>query len=73
MPGSHGALTKAGKVRNQTPKVPCTGINSKKKKIPRIRNRENYKKRVIKLNYAGQPDSMGAQKHQRRVRATNRE
>lgn len=68
MPGSHGALTKAGKVRGQTPDVPCTGVNSKPKKIPRVRNRDNYVKRVIKRQYGGQPDSMGAQKHKRRMR-----
>jgi len=68
MPGSHGALTKAGKVRGQTPKVSRTGINAQKKKIPRIRNRDNYLKRVIRHNYAGQANSMGAQKHSRKVR-----
>ncbi|MBD3354248.1 MAG: 30S ribosomal protein S30 [Candidatus Lokiarchaeota archaeon] len=72
MPGSHGALTKAGKVRQQTPKVPRTGVNARKKKIPRVRNRENYIKRVVKKRYAGQPDSRGAQKHKRRVRRRSR-
>jgi small subunit ribosomal protein S30e len=66
MPGSHGSLTKAGKVRGQTPQVSKTGINSKNKKIPRIRNRENYIKRILKLKYAGQANSMGAQKHNRK-------
>ncbi|MHA1197560.1 MAG: 30S ribosomal protein S30e [Promethearchaeota archaeon] len=28
MPGSHGSLTKAGKVRQQTPKVERTGVNA---------------------------------------------
>ncbi|MFX0135047.1 MAG: 30S ribosomal protein S30e [Candidatus Hodarchaeota archaeon] len=51
MPGSHGSLTKAGKVRAQTPKV-----ESKKspKPIPRIRNKRNYIKRIIQGQKAGQ-------------------
>ena len=72
MPGSHGALTKAGKVRGQTPKVPRTGVNAKNKKIPRIRNRDNYVKRVVKKQYAGQSSSMGAQKHQRKMKSMAR-
>lgn len=55
MPGSHGSLTKAGKVRSQTPKV-----ESKQgpKPIPRIRNKRNYMKRVIKGIRVGQ-EKMG--------------
>ncbi len=68
MPGSHGSITKAGKVRDNTPKVECTGVNSRPKDIPRIRNRKNYKKRVEKEMYGGQPNSMGAQKFERRKR-----
>ena len=51
MPGSHGSLTKAGKVRSQTPKV-----KSKKspKPIPRIRNKRNYINRIIKGKRSGQ-------------------
>ncbi len=67
MPGSHGSLTKAGKVRGQTPQVDKTGVNSKNKKIPRVRNRNNYTKRILKHKYAGQATSMGAQKHNRKV------
>lgn len=38
---THGSLTKAGKVRNQTPKV----ASNKKKNIgPRRRNHRNYQK-----------------------------
>lgn len=62
MPGSHGSLTKAGKVKTQTPKVVRRGINSRPKKIPRIRYRENYKKRIIKNIYGGQTDSIGAKR-----------
>ena len=42
---SHGSLTKAGKVRNQTPKIPPKG---KKNKPPRIKNRIEYIVRVAK-------------------------
>jgi small subunit ribosomal protein S30e len=65
MPGSHGSLTKAGKVRQATPKVPRTGINSHSKKCPRIRNRKLYIKRVIQNKFGGQANSMSAQKHNR--------
>jgi len=40
---SHGSLTKAGKVRNQTPKLPK---KEKHKEVPRLRNRLEYEKRV---------------------------
>lgn len=51
MPGSHGSLTKAGKVRSQTPKVPR---KERLPVIPRIRNRRNYVKRVILSKPVGQ-------------------
>jgi len=41
---SHGSITKAGKVRSQTPKIeakPRKGI------IPRLRNRYNFIKRIV--------------------------
>ena len=44
MPGSHGSLAKAGKVRNQTPKVDA---KVRRSPIPRIRNKKNYIKRVL--------------------------
>lgn len=44
MAGSHGSLAKAGKVRNQTPKVEGRERHTP---IPRVRNRRNYLKRVI--------------------------
>ncbi len=62
MPGSHGSLTKAGKVRQQTPRVARTGVNSKKKKPPRMRYREIYNKRIVKEIYGGQTDSLGAKR-----------
>lgn len=42
---SHGSLTKAGKVRSQTPKIPG---KQKKNKCPRVRNRKEYFKRLTK-------------------------
>ena len=62
MPGSHGSLTKAGKVKMQTPKVDRTGVNAVKKKPPRMRFREIYKKRVLEGKYGGQTDSLGAKR-----------
>jgi len=62
MPGSHGSLTKAGKVRQQTPKIKRTGVNSKKKKSPRRRYRELYKLRITDGKYGGQQDSLGAKR-----------
>lgn len=41
---SHGSLTKAGKVRSQTPKIPP---KPKKNKPPRVRNRVEYVRRFI--------------------------
>ncbi|MGQ4833232.1 MAG: 30S ribosomal protein S30e [Candidatus Asgardarchaeia archaeon] len=52
MPGSHGSLTKAGKVRSQTPKVEGKPHIHP---IPRVRNKRNYIKRVILGKKVGQP------------------
>lgn len=62
MPGSHGSLTKAGKVKQQTPKIERTGVNSRKKKPPRMRFRHLYIQRVEKGIYGGQKDSLGAKR-----------
>ncbi|WXG41142.1 MAG: 30S ribosomal protein S30e [Candidatus Freyarchaeum deiterrae] len=51
MPGSHGSLTKAGKVRSQTPKVEH---KQRRMPIPRIRNKRNYVKRIVNERIAGQ-------------------
>ncbi|MHA1229297.1 MAG: 30S ribosomal protein S30e [Candidatus Helarchaeota archaeon] len=51
MPGSHGSLTKAGKVRSQTPKVES---HRPPKLMPRLRNRRNYVRRVILKKEIGQ-------------------
>ncbi|MCE4619934.1 MAG: 30S ribosomal protein S30e [Desulfurococcales archaeon] len=38
---THGSMTKAGKVRKQTPKIPA---KPRKNPPPRLRNRVKYKK-----------------------------
>ena len=48
---THGSLTKAGKVRMQTPKIPA---REKKSPIPKHRNKRNYEKRVILRRTPGQ-------------------
>jgi len=48
---THGSLSKAGKVRGQTPKIAPI---EKKKPAPRIRSRRNYEKRIILQRKAGQ-------------------
>ena len=48
---THGSLTKAGKVRGQTPKVEgrkITGTNSK------LRNKSNFRKRFVLTRVPGQ-------------------
>ncbi|MFX0140018.1 MAG: 30S ribosomal protein S30e [Candidatus Hodarchaeota archaeon] len=64
MPGSHGSLTKAGKVKMQTPKIERTGVNANKKKPPRMRLRELYVERFVKGRFGGQQDSLGAKRSQ---------
>ena len=64
MPGSHGSLTKAGKVKMQTPKIERSGVNSRKKKSPRMRYRDLYKARFVNGRFGGQQDSIGAKRSQ---------
>ena len=52
MAGSHGSLAKAGKVRNQTPKVEARERHTP---IPRIRNKKNYVKRVLEAKTSRKP------------------
>jgi len=52
MVGSHGSLTKAGKVKGQTPRVESRKIPHP---IPRIRYRRAYIKQILKGKKAGQP------------------
>ncbi len=42
---THGSLTKAGKVRAQTPNVEST--NTEGSPIPRVKNRINYLRRIV--------------------------
>jgi small subunit ribosomal protein S30e len=48
---THGSLSKAGKVRSQTPKIQAT---EKTKLGPRFRNKRNYEKRIMLQRKAGQ-------------------
>ncbi|UCH31021.1 MAG: 30S ribosomal protein S30e [Candidatus Bathyarchaeota archaeon] len=48
---THGSLSKAGKVRGQTPKIEAT---RKKSVIPRRRAKRNFEKRIILQRKAGQ-------------------
>ena len=41
---THGSVTLAGKVRSVTPKMEK---NQRKAAIPRLRNRSNYRKRLV--------------------------
>ena len=41
---SHGSITKAGKVRSQTPKIPP---KPRKNLAPRVRNRKEYIRRML--------------------------
>ena len=51
---THGSVQKAGKVRNQTPKVEQKHHLSRN---PRLRNKHNYNKRYVKGIPTGQPSS----------------
>jgi small subunit ribosomal protein S30e len=48
---THGSLSKAGKVRGQTPKIEPT---VKRTQTPKLRNRRNYEKRIILQKKPGQ-------------------
>lgn len=48
---THGSLSKAGKVRGQTPKIQAT---EKTSPSPRSRNKRNYEKRVMLQRKSGQ-------------------
>jgi small subunit ribosomal protein S30e len=48
---THGSLTKAGKVRSQTPKLEA---KPKASKIPKVRNKRTYDKRFILKRKPGQ-------------------
>lgn len=44
---THGSMTKAGKVRNQTPKI---APQPKKNPIPKARNQHNYVKKFVQVH-----------------------
>ncbi|MGE5533669.1 MAG: 30S ribosomal protein S30e [Ignavibacteria bacterium] len=48
---THGSLSKAGKVRSQTPKITA---QERTAPSPKSRTRRNYEKRVILQRKAGQ-------------------
>ncbi|NLE04706.1 MAG: 30S ribosomal protein S30e [Crenarchaeota archaeon] len=48
---THGSLSKAGKVRSQTPKVEATPKTSPS---PKVKSRRNYEKRVVLERKPGQ-------------------
>ncbi len=48
---THGSLTKAGKVRNQTPKLPHREVTSHP---PRVSNKLNFRKRFTLRRKPGQ-------------------
>ncbi|MCK4425051.1 30S ribosomal protein S30e [Candidatus Bathyarchaeota archaeon] len=62
---SHGALSKAGKVRSMTPK-----IESKKRRssIPRVSNRKLYYKRFVLDRNSGQYKPNDRRRRRRRRR-----
>jgi small subunit ribosomal protein S30e len=48
---THGSLSKAGKVRAQTPKIDA---EERTKLSPKTRSRRNYQKRIVLQRKAGQ-------------------
>jgi small subunit ribosomal protein S30e len=58
---THGSLTKAGKVRGQTPKIQGKPRSSK---ISRLRNKDNFVKRFEKKRLPGQkkPERRGGRR-----------
>ena len=63
MPGSHGSLTKAGKVRSQTRKVPS---RRGPKTISRRRLRQIYRQRVVHDFPVGQFKAIDTRRHRKR-------
>jgi len=56
---THGSLTKAGKVRSQTPKIAPI---EKKRPIPRVKTYQTYSKRLILGRKSGQNWPGGTQR-----------
>jgi len=49
----HGSVSKAGKVRMQTPKVPKS-VSHSKRSCPRLKNKKKYYNRIILKRKCGQ-------------------
>jgi small subunit ribosomal protein S30e len=56
---SHGALSKAGKVRSRTPKIEKTKSNSTPG--PRVNNRSKHQRRIILDRNVGRYGTQGGQ------------
>jgi ribosomal protein S30 len=52
MGGRHGSLSKAGKVRDHTPRMEKT--SRRRSKIPRVANRRKFEKRELLRRPSGQ-------------------
>jgi len=61
---THGSISKAGKVRNQTPKIEKT---PRKKKSPKVNNRKKHYKRFILNQEVGQSEIGRRKRGRRRV------
>lgn len=64
---THGSLTKAGKVRNQTPKI-ASATNKRKSTGPRRRNRANYLRMLASANDFNYRGGRGRRGRRRRRR-----
>ena len=53
---THGSMTKAGKVRKQTPKIPA---KPRKNPPPRLRNRQKYTRRILEAAAQATPGGRG--------------
>ena len=59
---THGSLTKAGKVRNQTPQI---ASNKRKKRSPQQRNRHNYHQMLADARVNGGRNRQGRRRRRR--------
>ncbi|NIM45794.1 MAG: 30S ribosomal protein S30e [Nitrososphaeria archaeon] len=59
---THGSITKAGKVRAQTPKIDAVQRTTP---TPRKRNRKNYYKRFVLNRQAGQSNGRRPRRRRR--------
>ncbi|MDH5780218.1 MAG: 30S ribosomal protein S30e [Candidatus Bathyarchaeota archaeon] len=61
---THGSLSKAGKVRQQTAKMGIEG-RTRRSKMPRVSRRRNYEKRIILQRRPGQSWKQGQRRRRR--------